>query len=612
MANKGRGRALRNPPHPVALGEPAAVSAGEPWQPPAREPWRWCRLRQPTVWLILVLLLGFPAVQTARFAYFAATVGGIEHDSGWYFGVARNLAERGIYATSTNMAKTPEAISDNIHGRPTVQDAEGYSYFCSGVTVGPGFIVPEALVLKLFGIGWWQYRLLPLAAMFALLVLLSALAYAGGGPWAAILLQVWLWALPTVTLEFAYEAYAEHVALFYSLLAIGVYAYALQRPSRRWPCFLTGLLLALAYLTKSLYLLTAVAVGLHWLGTVVQRRPELRQLRRVVIFTALGFLLPVVLFESYRFVSLVHQFGMAGYWANSRAVALHFRAAGSGLDSLGVARGNLTTRKVMLLQTLGLGMAIAAWPLVLLAAGLSLQRRENDASETRSDWTQTVLSVAGLKILLVFAWFIGLSSSIFTRHVWDGLVLLQVLTAVGIAQAGQLLLRRRQVALPIVLFVLVAANLACFDTTLVDLSPRISFGQAIRWLTPFRRPLQPLMFAPVFRRDLQEEAAAFLQQNVGPDDRIYYIQFHKIAELPPLVGKIFFAIDRYEADARVRRGRAFIILGPYQIGDWPWRVEQEGRINFLLKANRQQIVFQNDLYVVLQEPFQALDQMLPP
>ena len=85
-----------------------------------------------------------------RVIFFASEFGAVEHDSGWYLGVARNLAQRGIYASYTNTIRE-EGIGaqPSIHGRFSVQDNNGYSYFPAGVTAGPGYVIPQAILLKI-------------------------------------------------------------------------------------------------------------------------------------------------------------------------------------------------------------------------------------------------------------------------------------------------------------------------------------------------------------------------------------------------------------------------------------------------------------------------------
>src|SRR3990167_7690110 len=138
---------------------------------------------------IFVLLMVLPFL--LRSVFFATHIGGVEHDSGWYLGVARNLAQRGIYASYTNtVTEAMKGTYPSIHGRVSVQDDNGFVYFPAGVTVGPGYIIPEALILKLFGYGWWQFRAWPLLAFMGLLILTFLIIWQVGGLLALILFQL--------------------------------------------------------------------------------------------------------------------------------------------------------------------------------------------------------------------------------------------------------------------------------------------------------------------------------------------------------------------------------------------------------------------------------------
>ncbi|NLX98667.1 MAG: hypothetical protein GXY83_21110 [Rhodopirellula sp.] len=573
-------------------------NSADPRNPAARIPR--CR----TVLLALVLL-AMPAFQIYRYAVFASRQGGIEHDSGWYFGTARNLAERGIYASSTNVALSNEPIGrgTGCHNRPTVQDDEGFTYFPAGVTVGPGFIVPEALVLRLFGVGWWQYRLLPLSAMFCLLALLSALAYVRGGYGAVLLLQLWLWALPPLTFNFAYEAYSEHLALLYSLLAVCAYGYAFAAERQRALWVVAGLLLGLAYLTKSLFLISSAAVVLHVGWSIVGSSATRKKACLGLALIAAGFLLPVMAFEIYRFAVLVNRFGLHGYFANTADYMLVFLSGGSGLGSDLQNRLEVARVKLGILKTIGLKIAVLAWPLATGATVFAFRNPQAAKMSLRSRVVGTVLEVCAVKVMLVLTWFTFLTPSIFTRHAWDALILIILLISIALATAlrGLLPWRRRSLLAGLVLL-LAVGNLTGFDYASTEVSPRLQYERVLRWYEPFYRPLQSLAFSPVFQRDAQQEVVNFLQREVRDEDRIYYLGRFLVAELPPLTGRVFFLMDRYEWDRRTRDGRAFVILGPYQIGDRPWRIPDEASIDRLLTRYEDKIVFQNECYVVIEGP----------
>ncbi len=442
--------------------------------------------------MVAILLLAFPSLAIYRYAAFAATVGGIEHDSGWYFGTARNLAQRGIYASSSNVAVSDEPVSrgTGFHNRPTVQDAEGYTYFPAGVTVGPGFIVPEALVLKVLGVGWWQYRLLPLSAMFCLVVLLSGLAYVRAGPAAVLVLQLWLWAMPPVTFNFAYEAYSEHLALLYSLLGFCAYGYAMAgQASRKGSWAMAGFLMGLSYLTKSLFLISSAAVVFHLAWRVRNGETAKKRAWLGGSLAAAGFLLPVATFEAYRFAVLVSRFGLHGYLANTADFMLVFLSGGSGLGSDLHGRLAIVRTKLDILQTIGLRVLALAWPLALGAAVFVFRRPQATERSTRSEVAGTVLQVAAIKIALVLTWFTFLTPSHFTRHAWDALILSALMISILVADSlrGLFAPERKEIRRP-------GCAGGGIEHTWALTTHRRSFlpgcgTRVLRWYRPFYRPL---------------------------------------------------------------------------------------------------------------------------
>ncbi|NUQ65082.1 MAG: phospholipid carrier-dependent glycosyltransferase [Pirellulales bacterium] len=256
-----------------------------------------------------VLLMSLPLL--ARVVVFADHFGGVAQDSGWYLGVAKNLAHRGIYASYSNaIPEEPPGAWESILGRMNVQDAAGFTYFPAGVTVGPGYVVPEAMVLSLFGDGWWQYRLWPLLTYWGMLVVLLWLAVRMGGIASAALLCLWFWFVPQLSITTAYEAYSEPAALFWLLLSVACYDRA-RRGGPRAGFFYgaAGVLLSLATLTKALAMLAA---PVFFLAALVELRAGRRRLRLWItdwVLFAVGFLVPNATFSLYRYVVLVFWLG---------------------------------------------------------------------------------------------------------------------------------------------------------------------------------------------------------------------------------------------------------------------------------------------------------------
>lgn len=260
-------------------------------------------------------IAGATALFVLRVCLFAGTYGGVEHDSGWFLGVARTLAERGLYASFTNTIPDPRSsVAGSIHNRPGVQYANGFSPFQAGVTVGPGYVVPEAIILRIFGDGFWQYRAWPLIGFAGLLVLLFALAWELGGAWAFLVLAAWLWCVPQLYLPFAYEAFSEHIGVSYFLAGTVLCSRAWKKNAfekrRLWAA---GILFGLACLTKTILLLCAAGAFAALLCA-----PLFGRFRRSAAAAALlrllgGFLLPQLLFEAYRFDALVLEFNATPY-----------------------------------------------------------------------------------------------------------------------------------------------------------------------------------------------------------------------------------------------------------------------------------------------------------
>lgn len=194
-----------------------------------------------------------------RVILFAGSYGGVEHDSGWYLGVAKNLAENGKYASYTNtVAQDGVGAFPSIHGRFSVQDKQGYVYFPAGVTAGPGYIIPEATILKIFGNGWWQYRAWPLLIFSLLILSLFVVIYLTGGFISLLIFQIWLWAVPQFYIAYAFEAYSETIAFFFLFLSFIFYYFFQKRKSFSF-VILSGLFLSFSVLTKDLFLVPACA-----------------------------------------------------------------------------------------------------------------------------------------------------------------------------------------------------------------------------------------------------------------------------------------------------------------------------------------------------------------
>ncbi len=145
-------------------------------------------------WLIIILLT---LCQLIRLINFITVYGGLEHDSGWALGTSRSLAETGRYAAmASTIADLTPGGTPNIYGRYNVQDEDGRVYFAPD-SIGAGSIVPNAIIIKLFGPGFWQYRFGPLLFLFVALLSASFLLYQVGGLLSIIITNLFLFFYPS-------------------------------------------------------------------------------------------------------------------------------------------------------------------------------------------------------------------------------------------------------------------------------------------------------------------------------------------------------------------------------------------------------------------------------
>ena len=295
-----------------------------------------------------------------RVVWFAANFGSIEHDSGWFLGVAKNLANRGIYASYINTVEVEGAgVYPSLRRGLSIQDEKGFSYFPAGVTVGPGYVFPQALLLKIFGNGYWQYRLWPLITYMGLLFSLFYLVWSLAGMWGLVIFQIWLWAVPQMTTTFAYEGFGEHIALFYLLVGYCLFLKAYQGKRSKVFFFFAGCFFAFAILTKLLFLITLCAFLPVALWEAYTKRNELKRVfwRWISLFA--GFVVPVFLFEIYRFASIVPIFGIHLWNILNANTRLEFLYGGSGLHTLGSFNWTFIFQKLMIWPDVGMSDSLA-------------------------------------------------------------------------------------------------------------------------------------------------------------------------------------------------------------------------------------------------------------
>lgn len=540
-------------------------------------------------YFLIAYILATALIFLLRVCFFANQFGGVEHDSGWFLGVTRNLAQRGIYASYTNTVVQEEKGSyPSIHGRFSVQDNNGFSYFPAGVTVGPGYVVPEAILLKIFGYGFWQYRLWPLISFFGLLILLFYFTQKLGGWISLLILQIWLWIFPQIYISLAYEAYGEHIALFYLLLSFFLLKKSYESKKHKYIItFSSGLIFSLSFLTKYLSLMNLVPLGVIFLFDLYSAfRGKTMKERLVVWFIwGMAFVLPIIVYESYRYMTLVYKFGIEGWKAINADIRLHFKSNGSGL-ALNQIKLDFVLKKMSVWSKVGLKYPLLSW--------LSLFVLSVFVIKDRFDKNIKILLLVFTSSIVGLVWFIFLSPTGWTRHAWMGLVLGFLLIVSCLGRTLDNVKGKGRI-------ILILSGIFIF-TPIVNLSyPNFLFtGEVVdKWERQrYEGGLQGLPTNTIASLSDQKELKIFFDKNIQNQDRIYYLGWFLVAEASPIVDKVFYSYDRYEYLNRKNPegGKSYLILGPYQQG----RLSLVGPLYSSLKVNSlcSDVVFTNDSYTL--------------
>lgn len=505
----------------------------------------------------LLLTLVITAIFVVRVIFFASSFGGVEHDSGWYLGVARNLAQRGIYASYTNtIIEEGIGVHPSIHGRFSVQDNNSFSYFPAGVSVGSGYIMPEALIIKIFGGGWWQYRLWPLITYAGLLLILFTIALRIGRILGLSIFVVWLWVIPQLTMTFAYEALSEHIALFYLMISFLFCYSASHKEKGYFLMFFSGLFLSFSILTKTLFLLTGVSFLLSFLFEIIAYKNKLKLFFSRWFLFLCGLAIPIMSFEFYRYFYLTSHFGIEGWNAINKDIKLLFQSAGSGISNLNLANFDYAfiLKKLAIWQDVGISQALIPWTIFLLSPILIL--RKNKYQNT------LLILLLYASAVLSFIWFIIISPTGLARHIWHGIIVGMLLISITLGKIANRVL---------LLGFLMTIIIVSVKYEILDGKPFFDYKIISKWNdNRYIRGLQGFPTNPILSLNDQKGIVSFFDKQIRNIDRVYYAGWFLNAEVSPLVDKVFYTLDRYFIldQKNPDGGQSYLIFGPYQQGIW--------------------------------------------
>jgi 4-amino-4-deoxy-L-arabinose transferase-like glycosyltransferase len=161
------------------------------------------------------------------------------HDEGAAMLVSKTLVQDGIYAA---------------------RSGDGYQTFGPIQSVGPTVLVPVAIIYRLLGVGIWQGRLVAIAyGLFALAMVFAVAARLFGWKTGILAALVVLGAPPIEFLLHSRQVSGEIPALAFFLCSWLVWAIGREK-QRGWLSVLAGVLLGLAMITKSQYLLMGLGM----------------------------------------------------------------------------------------------------------------------------------------------------------------------------------------------------------------------------------------------------------------------------------------------------------------------------------------------------------------
>ncbi len=376
---------------------------------------------------VLVITLILTVYQLIRVIGFANVYGGIEHDSGWFLGASRSLAERGQYTALVSTIENPAKVAGiDVDQKFNIQDSDGRIWFFTGNGTGPGSIIPNALVIRLFGTGFWALRAGPLL-FYTLLLLIAAYAmYRLVGWGAVVLFHLFLFFYPRLSIFLSYEAMGEVTAMFYIILAYFVFALAVSQPNRRWRYFMgAGLIGGLAISTKLLALLSVSGI-LIWAGWLYLSRQNWVRLKELIILSC-GMILPQFIYELIQLIVLVRLTNLELYLRHAQQRLVFVLDDGSGLGLRVHSGAEFMWRKFFMLAEIS---NRKEWVVIVIFTTILLGGIFLWLVWHKDNFKIGLVAPIWLGWLMNTFWFVSLAKTGWPRHFWFGLILAVMLLCV--------------------------------------------------------------------------------------------------------------------------------------------------------------------------------------
>lgn len=536
--------------------------------------------------LIIGLLILY---QMVRIVVFVSEYGGVEHDGGWTLGISRSIAERGAYTSLTSTLLDPNVKAgfnyDNIF---TVQDEKGREYFFVAQTTGPGVVLPNALIFKLFGITFWSSKIGPLIFFLLFLILTTSILYYIRGLISVVIFHLYLYFFPQLYIFLGYQANGEVPSMVYLLTSFILFIKATETKHRPllW-FFLCGLFIGATLNTR---LATLIAFGGFTVVWFILYRQKKIGFKEPLIVMA-GLLLVAILWQLYIFIGLIQVSDFQTYLNHVWGRQEFFLRSLKGITP--IAEGlELFRLKAIILSEISHSHLLISLLLVLITGigGIWLIRR------LWSDQPQRNMTLLLWVAWLIYTiWFLNGPKNAWTRYYWYGLIWMAMLLGLIFD-----MLIKRVKGKPN------AANIV--GVLLLGLLFLFSFSsqpQALRiFITPDlievwrqRQLTNKDTYLPwiIVPRAEQEQVIEVIQ-NLPKEANVYYPEGRKTAEMSFLTNRIFYTLPRrHLMDSNPND---VIIMGPALIS--PWKKEQQQRHDILETIRREcpTIILETPNYII--------------
>ncbi len=511
-----------------------------------------CRVHKHHVTVFFVLVF---AVRIVLFLSFNDI--GTEHDSGWFMGVSKNLAENGTYASYTNLSnEIDDEIGRTMFNDFDIQDRSGKVYFSHAVSVGPGYIVPASLIVKAFGNGYWQYKLVPVMGYIILLALLFSLLSYFQGYESQILLSIYLLNFPQILSNQSVEAFSEHWSLVYFLSSlILIFASHLYARNGRSILTVSGILFGVAVLTKTNISMFAPAVIMYIFILSFEKQnivsSTLHFLRKLFSF-CLGLFLPLLLFESYKYFYLKNNFSLESYFILYLQQSKRYYSLGlSNWDWQTIAIRADFWKHVFEMNSL------IVWIVFLLIPVFIYWKLETKSKRLLF----LTLYIASFTMVV---WFVLYSPTGWLRHTWSAVMM--SVAIVSLCGGYVLTAFRKNAAFGIIPLASALLILSTFFSPVRSgfvPSAAAHNENWLKWADYTSGPIQGLFSHPFFSRRDQDEVVVYLQNNAKNYNHLYYVSSFYVAELGFLSGKVMMPIQRF---INLKEKDGIMVVGPYQRG----------------------------------------------